>query len=86
MYSSPNIIRVIKSRRMAWEVHVARMRDSGGAYRIVVVKSDGKRPVGRPRHRREDNIQMCLQEVVWSVMDWIALAEDGDSWGRGGCF
>jgi len=84
LYSSPNIIRVIKSRRITWDVHVARMRDSGGAYRTVVVKSDGKRPVGRPRHRRENNIQMCrLQEVVWSVMDWIALAEDSDSWGRG---
>jgi hypothetical protein len=65
LYSSPNIIRVIKSRRMSWAVHIARMRDVGGAYRIVVARSVGKRPVGRLRCRRENNINIDLQDVRW---------------------
>jgi hypothetical protein len=58
LYSSPNIVRVIKSRRMRWAGHVARMGEGRGVYRILVGKPEGKRPVGRPRRRWEDNIKM----------------------------
>jgi hypothetical protein len=60
LYSSPNIIRVIKSRRPRWTGHVARMGERRGAYRASVMKPDGRRPLGRPRHRWEDNIKMDL--------------------------
>jgi hypothetical protein len=63
LYCSPNIVRVIKSRRMRWAGHVARMRERRGVYRVLVEKTEGKRPLGRPRHRWEDNIKMDLQEV-----------------------
>jgi hypothetical protein len=65
LYSSPNIIRVIKSRRMGWAGHIARMGAKRGAYRILVGRPEGRRPLGRPRHRWDDNIKMDLQEVVW---------------------
>jgi hypothetical protein len=65
LYSSPNIIRVMKSRRMMWAEHVARMGEGRGAYRILVGRPEGRRPPGRPRHRWEDNIKMDLQEVGW---------------------
>jgi hypothetical protein len=65
LYSSPNIIRVIKSRRMRWTENVARMGEKRGAYRILVGRPDGRRPLGRPRRRWEDNIKMDLQEVKW---------------------
>jgi hypothetical protein len=65
LYSSPNIIREIKSRGMRWTGHVARTREKRGAYRILVGRPEGTRPAGRPRHRREDNIKMDLQEVGW---------------------
>jgi hypothetical protein len=65
LYSSPNIIRVIKSRRMRWAGHVARMGEGRGAYRILVGRPEGRRPLGRPRHRWEDNIKIDLQEVGW---------------------
>jgi hypothetical protein len=61
LYISPNIIRVIKARRMRWAGHVARMGETRGAYRVLVGKSQGKRPLGRPKHRCEDNIKMDLQ-------------------------
>jgi hypothetical protein len=76
--SSPNIIRVIKSRRMRWAGHVARMGEKRGAYRILVGRPEGRRPLGRPRRRREDNIKMDL-EVGWG-MDWIELAQHRDRW------
>jgi hypothetical protein len=79
LYSSPNIIRVIKSRRMRWAGHVARMRRKRGAYRILVGRPEGRRPLERPRHRREDNIKMDLEDVRWG-MDWIELAQDRDRW------
>jgi hypothetical protein len=65
LYSPPNIIRVIKSRRMRWEGHVARMGEKRGAYRILVGRPEGRRPLGRPRRRWEDNIKMVLEEVEW---------------------
>ena len=63
LYRSPNIVRVIKSRRMRWVGHVARMREWRGIYRVLVGKPERKRPLGRPRHRWEENIKMNLQEV-----------------------
>jgi hypothetical protein len=80
LYSSPNINRVIKSRRMRWAVHVARMGEGRCAYRVLVGRPERRRPLGRPRRRWEDNIKMDLQEVGWGGMDWIDLAEDRDRW------
>jgi hypothetical protein len=65
LYSPPNIIRVIKSRRMRWAGHVARIGERRGAYRILVGRPEGRRPLGRPRFRWEDNIKMDLEEVGW---------------------
>jgi hypothetical protein len=79
MYSSPNIIQVIKYRRMRWAGNVARMREKRGAYRILVGRPEGRRLLARPRSRWEDNNKMDLQEVGWA-MDWIELAQDRDSW------
>ena len=80
LYFSPNIVRVIKSRRMRWADHVARMVEWRGLYRVLVGKPGGKRPQGRPRHRWEDNIKMDLQEVGCGVMDLIELAQDRYRW------
>ena len=80
LYSSPNIVRVIKSRRMRWAGHVARMGEGRGVYRVLVGKSEGKRPLGRHRRRWVDNIRMDLQEVRCGYMDWIGLAYDRDRW------
>jgi hypothetical protein len=66
----------IKSRRMRWAGHVARMGEGRGAYRIMVGRPEGRRPLGRPRCRWEDNIKMDLQEVRWGGMDWIDMAQD----------
>ena len=71
---------VIKSRRMRWAGHVARMREGRGVYRVLVGKPEGKRPLGRPRHRWRDNIKMDLQEVGCGGMDWIELVQDRDRW------
>jgi hypothetical protein len=79
LYSSPNIIRAIKSRRIRWAGHVALMGEKRGAYRILVGRPEGRRSLGRPRHRWEDNIKMDLQDVGWCV-DWIELAQDKDRW------
>ena len=80
LYSSPSIVRVIKSRRIRWAVHVARMGERRDVYRVLVGKPEGKRPLGRPRRRWEDNIKMYLQEVECEGMDWIDLAQDRDRW------
>jgi hypothetical protein len=76
----PSIIRVIKSRRMRWARHAARMGETRNAYRILVGKPDGKRPLGRPRRRWVDNIKMDFREVGWDGRDWIDLAQDMDRW------
>ena len=80
LYCSPHIVRVIKSRRMRWDGHVARMGEERGLCRVLVGKPEGKRPLGRPRRRWVDNIKMDLQEVGCGYMDWIGLAQDRDRW------
>ena len=80
MYSSPNFVRVIKSRRMRWAGHVARMGEERREYRVLVGKPEGKRPLGRPKRRWVDNIRMDLQEVGCGYVDWIGLAQDRDRW------
>jgi hypothetical protein len=80
LYSSPNIIRVIKSRRMKWAGHVARMGEGRDAYRTLVGRPEGKRPLGRPRRRWEDNIKMDLQELGWGVeagLIWLRIGTGG---------
>ena len=78
LYSSPNIVRVIKSRRMRWAGHAARMGEERRVHRVLMGKPEGKRPLGRPRHRWVDNIRTDLQEVGCGYMDWIGLALDTD--------
>jgi hypothetical protein len=80
LYSSPNIIRQIKSRRMRWAGHVARMGEERNMYRVFIGKPEGKGPLGRPRRRWEDGIRMDLREIGWGSVDWIQLAQDGDRW------
>jgi hypothetical protein len=83
LYSSPStrIIRIMKSRRMRLAGHVARMGEKRNVYRLLVVRNpEGKRPLGRSRHRRVDNIRMDLVEVGWGDVDWIGLAQDRDRW------
>jgi len=74
LYSLPNIVRVVKSRRMRWAWHVARMGEGRGVNRVLVRKPEGKSPMGRPRRRWEDNIKMDLQEVEGGCGDWMELA------------
>jgi hypothetical protein len=74
LYSSSSIIRITKARRMRWAGHVARMGEKRNAYRLLVGKPQGKRPLGRPRHRWVDNIRMDLGEVGLGDVDWIGLA------------
>ena len=80
LYSLPSIVRVVKSRRMRWAGHVARMADDRGVHWVLVGKTEGKRPLGRPRRRWEDNIKMDLQEVGGGLVDWMELAQDRDGW------
>ena len=82
LYSSPNIVWVIKSRRMRWAGHVACMGEERGVYRVLVGKPEGKRSMVRPRRRWGDNIRMDLQEVGCGYVDWIwiGLVQDRDSW------
>jgi hypothetical protein len=79
LYTSPYIIRVMKSRRMRWVRHAARIGELRNAYSILVGKPEGKRALGRPR-RRWENIRMDLGEVWWEDLDWIHLAQDRDQW------
>jgi len=73
-------VRVVKSRLMRWAEHVARMEEVRGVHRVLVGTPEGKRPLGRPRRRWDDNIMMDLQEVGGSRGDWIELAQDRDRW------
>jgi len=80
VYCSPNIVRVIKTRRMRWAGHVACRGEGRGVCGVLVGKPEGKGPMGRPRRRWEDNIKMDLQEVGCGGMDWIEVAQDRDKW------
>ena len=80
LYSLPNIVRVVKSRRMRWARHVARMGEEREVHRVLVGKPEGKSPLERPRRRWEDNIKMDLQEVGGGCGDWMELAQDRGSW------
>jgi hypothetical protein len=72
-----SIIRMIKSRRMRWAGHVARMGENRNAYRMMVGNPEGKRPLRRPRHRWVDNIKIDLREIVWDGMGWYGLDRSG---------
>jgi hypothetical protein len=80
LYSSPNNVREIKSRRMRWTGHVAPMGEERGASRVLVGKPEGRIPLGRPRRRWVDNIKMDLQKVGCGYVDRIGLAQDRDRW------
>jgi hypothetical protein len=80
LYSSPNVIRLIKSGRMRWAGHIVRMGETRNAYRILVGKPEGNRPLGKPRCRWVDNIKMNLREIGWDGTDWIELAQDMAQW------
>jgi hypothetical protein len=80
LYSSPNIVRMIKSRRMRWSEHVARMGEGKDVYRVLVGRSEGKRPLGRSRHRWEDNIKLDFRELGIDGANWIHLAQDRVQW------
>jgi len=80
LYSSPNIVRVIKSRRIRWAGHVACMGDRRGVYEVLVGKTYRKGPLGRPRRRRDDNIKLDLHEVECGGIDWIEVAQVRHRW------
>ena len=82
MYCSPNIVRVIKSRRLRWEEHIARMEECRSVFKtgFLTGKPSGKRPLGRPGRRREDNIIMDLEEIGINAGNWVDLAQDRNYW------
>jgi hypothetical protein len=80
LYSSPDIIRQVKSRRMRRAGHVARMGEERKVYKVLVGKPEGKRPLGRPRRRWENGIRMDLREIGLEGVDWIRLAQDRNRW------
>jgi hypothetical protein len=80
LYSSPSIIRIVKTRRMRLVGHVERMGEKRNAYGLLVGRPEERRSLGRPRHRCADNIKMDLVEVEWGDVDWIGLAQDRDRW------
>jgi hypothetical protein len=80
LYFSPSKIIMTKSRRMRWTEHVARMGEKRNAYRILVGKSERKRPLGKSKRRWKDNVRMDLREIGWGGVDWIDLAQDKNQW------
>jgi hypothetical protein len=80
LYSSPDIIRQIKSRQMRWAGHAERVGEETKLCKVLVGKPEGKRPLGRPRRRWEDGIRMDLREIGWGSVDWIRLVQDRDTW------
>jgi hypothetical protein len=80
LYSSPNILRVIKSTRMRWAGHVAHMGEGRGVYRVLVGRPEGKRPLGRPRCRWDDNINMDPRKIGIDSVNWIRLAQGKVEW------
>jgi hypothetical protein len=80
LYSSPDIIRQVKSRQMRWAGHVAHMGEERKVYKVLVGEPEGKTPLGIPRHRWEDGIRMDLTEIGLGCVDWIQLAQDRDRW------
>jgi hypothetical protein len=80
LYSSPNIVRVIKSRRFRWVEHVTHMRKGRDVYRVLVVRPKVKRPLGRPTHKWEDNIKLNLREIWIDGANWIQLVQDRVQW------
>jgi hypothetical protein len=80
LYSSPDIIRQIKSRRMRWAGYVARIGEGRNMYRVLVGKPEGKRPLESPRRRWEDGIKIDLGEIGWGCVEWIYLTQDRDHW------
>ena len=80
LYPLPNIVWVVKSRRMRWAGHVARMGEESGVHRVLVGNPDGKRLLGRPTHRWGDNIKMDIQEVGGGSGNWMELTQDRCRW------
>ena len=80
LYRSPNVARVIKSRRLRWAGHVARMQEGRSAFKILTGKPTGKRPLGRPRRRWVDNIRMDLEEIGINAGNWVDWAQDRNYW------
>jgi hypothetical protein len=80
LYSSPNIIRQIKSRRLRWAGHMAHMGEESKVYRVLMGKPEGKRSLGRPRRRWEDGIRMNVREIGLGSVDWIQLDQDRNRW------
>jgi len=78
--STPSIVCVIKSRRIRWAGHVARIGERKSVYRVLVEEPERKRPLGRHRRRWEDNIKMDLKEILWKGVEWICRVEDKEKW------
>ena len=81
LYRSTNIVRVIKSRRLRWASHVARITQGRSTFTILIAMSIGRKPLGRPRHRWDDTVRMDLIEIGISMRNWVDLALNRDYWG-----